>query len=124
MNIAAVRNADTASAADRIADLAHGSRLLSTNSLRNADASVQRQQVASQFEAIIVRQLLGPTMKSMLGESGGAASDVYGDMLTDSLSQKLAAGSGFGLARMVQQQLTPRHAAAATTAASSAHPTS
>lgn len=81
--------------------------------LRNATPAVQRAAAAAQFEAILVRQMLGPTMKSMLGgEESGAAGSVYGDMLADTLSQQLTAGPGLGFSRFIEQQLTPRGAAA------------
>jgi hypothetical protein len=44
---------------------------LSGKALRNAPPAEQRKEVAAQFEAILVRQLLGPTMMSMLGKDGG-----------------------------------------------------
>ena len=48
-------------------------------------------------------------MSSMLGsEKSGPAANVYGDMLTDAFAQQLTAGSGFGLGRMLEKQLTPR----------------
>lgn len=79
--------------------------------LRNAPAAEQRKAVAAQFEAILVRQLLGKTMTSMLGgEQGGVAGSVYGDMLADTMAQQLSAGQGFGLSRFLEQQLTPRGA--------------
>ena len=81
--------------------------------LRNAPPAVQRAAAAAQFEAILVRQMLGPTMKSMLGgEESGAAGSVYGDMLADTLAQQLTSGRGLGLSRFIEQQLTPRGAAA------------
>lgn len=77
--------------------------------VRRADPEAQRAAVASQFEAILVRQLIGPSMKGMLGGAGGGvAGSVYGDLLSDTLSQQLASGPGLGLGRMLQQQLTPR----------------
>jgi len=77
--------------------------------VRNATPAAQRAAVAAQFEAILVRQLLGKTMNSMLGGAeGGAASSVYGDMLSDTMAQQLSAGSGLGLSRYIEQQLTPR----------------
>jgi Rod binding domain-containing protein len=77
--------------------------------MRNASPAEQRTAVAAQFEAILVRQLLGKTMNSMLGGSeGGVAGSVYGDMLADTFSQHLTAGHGLGLSRFIQQQLTPR----------------
>lgn len=76
--------------------------------LRNASPAEQRAAVAAQFEAILVRQLLGKTVTSMLGSKESAASSVYGDLVTDTFAQQLTAGSGLGLARMIEQQLTPR----------------
>lgn len=76
--------------------------------LRNAAPAEQRAAVAAQFEAILVRQLLGKTMTSMLGSEGGVAGSVYGDMLTDTLSQQLTAGPGLGLGRFLEHQLTPK----------------
>lgn len=77
--------------------------------VRRADPEAQRAAVASQFEAILVRQLIGPTMKGMLGGAGGGvAGSVYGDLLSDTISQQLSSGSGLGLGRMLQQQLAPR----------------
>jgi flagellar protein FlgJ len=101
----------SSSAAGQIADLMGArasSKPLTGAALRNASPDVQRKEVAKQFEAILVRQLLGPTMSSMLGKEGGAASSVYGDMLTDTFAQQLTRGGGFGLSRLLEQQLTPR----------------
>lgn len=78
--------------------------------LRRADPATQRTAVAQQFEGILVRQLLGKTMTSMLGgEKGGVAGSIYGDMLADTISQQLTAGRGLGLGRFIEQQLTPKH---------------
>ena len=77
--------------------------------LRNASPAAQRKAVAAQFEAILVRQLLGKTMTSMLGGSeSGVAGSVYGDLLADTVSQQLTAGPGLGLGRFLEKQLTPR----------------
>jgi flagellar protein FlgJ len=72
---------------------------------------------ASQFEAIILRQLLAPSMESMMSgglggskESGGGG--MYGYMLTDTLANSLSQGGGLGLARMLEKQLTPHNALA------------
>lgn len=81
--------------------------------LRHATPEAQRKAVAQQFEAVLVRQLLGKTMTSMLGGSaGGVAGSVYGDMLTDTLAQQLTAGPGLGLGRFIEKELTPRGALA------------
>lgn len=71
--------------------------------------------VASQFEAIIVRQLLKPAIDPIMsGEDGpkggamaGGGGGVYGFMLTDVLANSLSKGSGLGLAQIIEQQLTP-----------------
>lgn len=84
--------------------------------VRNATPAAQRAAVAAQFEAILVRQLLGKTMNSMLGGAeSGAAGSVYGDMLADTMSQQLTAGPGLGLSRFIEQQLTPRGTPASST---------
>ncbi len=95
--IAAVPNAPAAAAGFNAA------------ALRRADPAVQRTAVAQQFEGILVRQLLGKTMSSMLGgEKGGVSGSIYGDMLADTISQQLTAGRGLGLGRFIEQQLTPK----------------
>lgn len=90
--------------------------------------AAQRKQVAGQFEAILVRQLLGKSVGSMLGGDAGVSGTVYGDMMTDVLAQKLTAGGGLGLAKMIEHQLTPRGAKLDPTAVSAdsttSHPSS
>lgn len=110
-------NATSAAGAAQVVELsaprtARGQHLTGA-ALRNAPAAEQRKEVAQQFEAILVRQLLGPTMSSMLGKDGGTANSVYGDMLTDTFAQQLSRSGGFGLSRMLENQLTPRAARAA-----------
>jgi flagellar protein FlgJ len=92
--------------------------------LRQAAPAEQRAAVAAQFEAILVRQLLGPTMNSLLGGAeSGAAGAVYGDMLADNIAQQLSAGPGLGLGRFLQRQLTPASAAPAASSTTETHPT-
>ena len=81
----------------------------SAAAMRHASPAEQRAAVGAQFEAVLVRQLLGKTMNSMLGGTeGGVAGSVYGDMLSDTFAQQLTSGPGLGLSRFIQQQLTPR----------------
>lgn len=65
---------------------------------------------ASQFEAIILRQLLAPTiepvMSGSMGEGQSSGGGVYGYMMTDVLATSLAQGGGLGWARMLQKQLS------------------
>jgi len=91
----------------------HASHLRGS-ALRNAPESEQRAAVASQFEAILVRQMLGKTVTKMLGKEDGAATNVYGDLLTDTFAQQLTSGQGLGIARMLEKQLAPRGTAGST----------
>ena len=68
----------------------------------------ERKKAAAQFEAILVRQLLGNSISSMLGGSGHTTGMIYGDLMTDVLAQSLTAGQGLGLGRMIEKQLSPR----------------
>ena len=76
--------------------------------LRQLPQSEQIKAAAGQFEAIILRQLLQDSVGKIAGE--GAAGSTYGYMLTDVLANKLTAGGGLGLGRMLAQQLSPRAA--------------
>jgi Rod binding domain-containing protein len=116
MNIAALSSPSSpAASSTRLSNLehAHASQLKGA-ALRSASPAEQRTAVAAQFEAILVRQLLGKTMSKMMGSGDSTAGSVYGDMITDTLAQSLTAGQGLGIGRMIEQQLTPRgvHAAA------------
>ena len=65
---------------------------------------------AGQFEAIILRQLLGPSIEPMMSGgsgAGGSGGGVYGYMLTDVLCSSLGASGGLGLGRMLEKQLAP-----------------
>lgn len=124
MNIAAIPSPTSAAVQVGLlndADRARAAKLHGA-ALRAASPAEQRAAVASQFEAVLVRQMLGKTMTKMLGgDSGdGAAGGVYGDMLTDTLAQQLTSGRGLGLGRMIEQQLTPRGLPAAATGAPTA----
>jgi Rod binding domain-containing protein len=93
---------------------------LTGSALRMAGPAEQRAAVGAQFEAILVRQLLGKTMTKMLDSGDSAAGSVYGDMLTETLANQLTAGPGLGLGRIIEQQMTPRGLPAAPGAAPAA----
>ncbi len=78
---------------------------------RPSPADVQK--AVRQFEAILVRQLLAPSIDplmngSTLGSTPGAGSGggVYGYLLTDSLAGSIAAGGGLGLASVLSRQFS------------------
>ncbi|MBC7365856.1 MAG: rod-binding protein [Undibacterium sp.] len=84
--------------------------------------AADRKKVSRQFEAILVRQLLGKTMSSMLGSDESTAGSVYGDMLTDSMATQLSAGRGLGLGAMLERQLAPRTPSASASGALKSSP--
>jgi flagellar protein FlgJ len=59
--------------------------------------------VSRQFEAILMRQFLSESMKSLLQE--GPSGQVYGYMLTDSLADTMTKAGGLGLSNILQAQL-------------------
>ncbi len=74
-----------------------------TERLNQMSPAEQRHVVAQQFEAILLRQLLAPALKTMPGSGNG----IYSYMLTDAFAQKLSAGRGLGLAAVLERQFTP-----------------
>jgi Rod binding domain-containing protein len=68
----------------------------------------QRKAVAGQFEAIMLRQLLSQSLGAMAGGDDSTSGSIYGYLLTDVFSQKLAQSGGMGLASVIEKQLTPR----------------
>ena len=62
---------------------------------------------SKQFECILLRQILGESMKPLL--QGGPSGQVYGYMLTDSLANQISDGGGLGLAHVLQTQLSQKH---------------
>lgn len=98
--------------APRTATFEGGPRAQST--ARGGARAEEIKRAAGQFEAIILRQLLAPTIEPLMsgGQGGGGSSGggVYGYMLTDVLANSLGAAGGLGLSKMLTQQLTPRGA--------------
>jgi flagellar protein FlgJ len=73
--------------------------------------------VASQFEAIILRQMLAPTIEPIMSGGSGGSSEagggagIYGYMVTDVLANSMSKGGGLGLAGILEKQLSPKHPA-------------
>src|SRR6185312_5922216 len=109
MNIPALNSPAAPAQSLALSNIEHAraSRLTGA-ALRTASEAEQRAAVGAQFEAIFVRQLLGKTMSKMMGSEESTAGSVYGDLITDTLAKSLTAGSGLGIGRMIEQQLTPR----------------
>lgn len=73
------------------------------------------QKAARQFEAIMVRQLLAPSIQPLMegggGAGGGQGGGVYGYLLTDTLANSITQGGGLGLSTVIARQLAPSSAA-------------
>src|SRR3954469_8512908 len=102
MNVSGISSATTAS----VASVANSGLETKLRAAQTPEA--QRKQVGAQFEAILVRQMLSKSVGSMLGGDDDVSGNVYGDMMTDVIANKLTAGSGLGLGRMIEKQLAPR----------------
>ncbi len=61
-------------------------------------------EAARQFEGILLRQFLSESMKPLL--QGGPGGQVYGYLLTESLSSSLVKGGGLGLTSIIQAQFS------------------
>ena len=107
MNIAALNSATVGAIAEPTTTSRPGAGPANTDT-----AAAERKKASQQFEAILVRQLLGKTVGSMLGSKESTAGSVYGDLLTDSLATQLSSGRGLGLGTMLERQLAPRVPAA------------
>ena len=81
----------------------------------------QARQVAQQFEAIFLRQLMGALEKTGgLGSSSSGGGGVFRSMMVTALADSTAEGGGIGLADVVFKAMLPAAAAAAPAGASDA----
>lgn len=65
-------------------------------------------EVSRQFEAVLLRQILGAGRKTVFKSSvnqDSLSSGIYQDMVTDQLAESISRSGSFGLARSLQSQL-------------------
>jgi len=113
MSISAVSAPHAGAAAlNKVLDVSSATAKTEATGKGRKDAPGDIKRAASQFEAIILRQLLTPTIEPIMnggmGGAGGTGGGVYGYMLTDVLADSLSKGGGLGLTQMLSRQLTPR----------------
>ncbi|MDX1951365.1 MAG: hypothetical protein SFY81_04230 [Verrucomicrobiota bacterium] len=66
-------------------------------------------EVSRQFEAILLRNILGSAQKPMWGGSAGqsgAVGGIYQDMITTQLADKISASRNIGFAQALESQLS------------------
>ena len=73
-------------------------------------------EASRQFEAILLRQILSETQKTVISSKysdNSVASGIYRDMVTNQLAESISKSGSFGLAKTFERQLT--HPAAPST---------
>jgi Rod binding domain-containing protein len=66
-------------------------------------------EVSRQFEAVLLRQILGQGRKTLFASKfndDSVSSDIYQDMVTQQFAESISRSGSFGLARSLQAQLT------------------
>ncbi len=67
-------------------------------------------EVSRQFEALVTRQILKESLKPVIVSkytSSSTVNDIYQDMTTSQLADRISRAGGFGLADNLTSQLTP-----------------
>jgi flagellar protein FlgJ len=64
-------------------------------------------EVARQFEAVLLRQILQDIRKPVLApaQSDGTANGIYADMINNQMADSISRSGGFGLAKILTAQL-------------------
>ena len=77
-----------------------------------APSTVKLKETASQFEALLISQMMKSARESSSGGWGGESEDKAGesmiDMAEQQMAQLLAAGGGLGLAKLVIQGISAK----------------
>ncbi|HWD19746.1 MAG TPA: rod-binding protein [Verrucomicrobiae bacterium] len=63
-------------------------------------------EVARQFEAVLLRQILQEARKSQIPGANSAESGIYDDMVNNQMADTISRSGSFGLAKSLQNQLT------------------
>lgn len=77
--------------------------------LTPGSSAAASKEVATQFEALLLRQYLKDALKPIFGggflQETGGAHDMYRYFFTDAIAEGIARGGGFGLSDVLQQQM-------------------
>lgn len=84
----------------------HGELAKFEGAHRTSGKSKDPSEAARQFEALLVKQILSESMKSMFEH--GEGSQVFGYFLEDTLADGITKGGGMGLRSIIEAQLRQR----------------
>ena len=82
-------------------------RLAGNSALTNQEKITE---ASRQFEAILLRQILAATQKTVIPSKfadNSTAASIYRDMITNQLADSISKSGAFGLAKTFEQQFTP-----------------
>jgi peptidoglycan hydrolase FlgJ len=74
----------------------------------NVSESDKVKEACRQFEAILLRQILGEARKTVISASGSADSNekgIYDDMVNNQMADSISRSGSFGLAKSLEKQL-------------------
>jgi len=75
----------------------------------NVSESDKVKEACRQFEAILLRQILGESRKTVIkpsaGEEDSNEKDIYNDMIDNQLADSISRSGSFGLAKSLEKQL-------------------
>lgn len=75
---------------------------------KNVSDSDKVKEVCKQFEAVLLRQILGEARKTVIPSSGNPDSNttgIYNDMVNNQMADSISRSGAFGLAKSLQAQL-------------------
>jgi flagellar protein FlgJ len=67
-------------------------------------------EASRQFEAVLLRQILGDAQKTVIPSAlsdNSTAAGIYQDLITNTLADNISKSGALGLAKVFEQQLTP-----------------
>ena len=70
-------------------------------------------EASRQFEAVLLRQIIGqaqkPLFQSSLAMNSGASNAIYQDMITQQLADRISSGGSFGFGKVLEKELAARY---------------